>query len=421
MARHQYYGSNLLAALFGRVPTLFCRSPQTNRPSLRSAKGPNRSQFAFRKSGLVAFKGSSRRLQRGVIWLAALLLALLWVRLPAQAQTSSTPAPAGSANQSNVTGQASSEAQSNPPKVIAFAQLQTSYSTLGIVGALDIDAGYQFSDHIAADIGVPFILTRSPFSPVLNHDYYWSGALAEPYVDIRYTRSIHHADLTSLLTATLPFGNEDETFITGRVGVDWFNHIEEKWGLMRPFVNLEASNGQVSRYVMPRPFEEALPYESLGFMSDYEVGAEFNLPSLLKSFSVGASVYAMLPVGPQKIFSRLVLPYSALGDHSYGGISHYRVWDYTYETTGYRLDCAVCGVTASLPINNVTRTFSSLDREGDRDNGYSGWLNVPSFHVFSLPFNLQLGYVHSIHFALDTYTLTLTFDGRQLVKKITGY
>jgi hypothetical protein len=338
--------------------------------------------------------------------MAALLLATLWVGLPAQAQTSTTPAPQAPSNQSNVTGQSNSEDQSNPPKVIAFAQLQTSYSMMGIVGALDIDAGYTFSDHISADIGVPFILTRSPFSPVLNHDYYWSGALAEPYVDIRYTRSIHHADLTSLLTGTLPFGNEDETFITGRVGVDWFNHIEEKWGNMRPFVNIEASNGQVSRYVMPRPFEEALPYETLGFMSDYEAGAEFNLPSLLKKFSIGASAYAMVPVGPQKVFSRLVLPYSALGDYSEGSINHHRFFDQTYETTGYAGSCAECGAPS-------TRL--------DRDNGYSGWVNVPSFHFFSMPFSLQLGYTYSEHYAFSAYTLTLTFDGRQLVKKITGY
>ena len=139
-------------------------------------------------------------------------------------QSASTP-PQPSA-QSDVAGQSTSEAQSTPPRVIAFAQLQSSYSTLGIVGALDIDAGFTFNDHIAADIGVPLLLTRSPFSPVLNRDYYWSGALGEPYLDVRYTRSIHHADLTSILTATMPFGNQDETFITGRVGADWYRQSE---------------------------------------------------------------------------------------------------------------------------------------------------------------------------------------------------
>jgi hypothetical protein len=335
-----------------------------------------------------------------------LLLVVVLMPLRARGQSASAPAPQASASQSTAAAQSSAETQTSPPKVIAFAELQGSYTTLGLVGAVDIDAGYTFSDHIAADIGVPLIGSRSHFSPVLNHDYYWSGALGEPYIDIRYTRSIHHADLTSILTGALPVGNEDETFVTGRVGVDWFNHIQQKWGLMTPFINVEASNGQISRYVMPRPFEEALPYETLGFMSDYEAGAEFNLPSLLKKFSIGGSAYAMVPVGPQKVFSRLVLPYSALGDYSEGSINHHRFFDQTYETTGYPGACAECGPPS-------TRL--------DRDNGFSGWVNVPSFHVFALPFSLQLGYTHSEHYALDSYTVSLIFDGRQLVKKVTGY
>lgn len=341
---------------------------------------------------------------------AAMLVLITMLFVPAWGLCQSASAPAAQSsspsNQSNVIGQSTSEPQQEAPKVIAFAQLQSSYSHLGIVGALDIDAGYTISDHIAADIGVPLMLTRSPFSPVLNRDYYWSGALGEPYVDVRYTRTIHHADITSLLTGTLPFGNEEKTFITGRVGVDWFNHIEGKWDFLRPFINLEASNGSVSRYVMPRPFEEALPYQTLGILSDFEAGAEIPLRSLVKGFSIGGSAYAMVPVGPQKVFSRLVLPYSALGDYSKGSVNHHRFFDQTYETTGYPGACPECGPPAT---------------RFDRDNGYSGWVNVPSFHVLALPFSLQLGYTHSEHYALDTYTVTLTFDGRQLVKRITGY
>jgi hypothetical protein len=342
---------------------------------------------------------------------AAFVLAMLTVLLMplsalGQSAASSAAQSSSSSNYSNVIGETTSESQAEEPSVIAFMQLQTSYSSLGIVGALDIDAGYKLTDHIAADIGAPLLLTRSPFSPVLDRDYYWSGALGEPYVDVRYNRSIFHADFTSILTGTLPFGNEEETFITGRVGVDWFNHIETKWGLLRPFLNLEASNGMVTRFVMPRPFEEALPYETLGLMTDYEAGAEIQLPSLLKKFSIGGSAYAMVPIGPQKVFSRLVLPYSALGDYSKGSINHHRFFDQTFETTGYPGACPECGPPSS---------------HLDRDNGFSGWVGVPSFHVLSLPFALQLGYTHSEHYALNTYTLSLTFDGRQLVKKITGY
>jgi hypothetical protein len=378
------YCSDLLAALSAKIGGFAARSGLRTACSSRGALRLRRSASRWRGEMLV---------------LAAFLFVPLW----AWGQTGSTPASQASSNQSNTAAQTSTEAAPSSPRVIAFAELQSSYSSLGIVGALDIDAGFTFTDHIAMDIGAPLMLTRSPFSPVLNKDYYWSGALGEPYLDIRYTRTIHHADFTSILTGTFPFGNEDETFITGRVGVDWFNHIEQKWGLLTPFLNVGASNGSVNRFIMPRPFTEARPFQSLGLLTDYEAGSNLRLPWLFKGVSIGASAYAELPIGPQKIFSRLVLPYSALGDFSEGSIDHYRVWDQQYETTGYAGSCPECGV--------------KYDREGDRDNGYSGWVDIARFR----PFDLQLGYTHSEHFALDSYTLTLTFDGRQLVKKITGY
>jgi hypothetical protein len=447
MPRHQYCRSDLLAALLTRVTTLLVNLSQTEPQAGWNPRGPARSKpgvvsrmildknipwrphlparyarhplpqggkgivknyagrdTRFRKPDPAALGRSRKPLEQGLIWMAALLLAVVLIPLGARGQSASTPAPQTSPNQSNAATQSNAQTQANPPSVIAFAELQGSYNRPGIVGMLDIDAGYVFSDHISADVGVPLVLTRSPFSPVLNRDYYWSGALGEPYVDVRYTRSLKsEATLTSILTGTIPVGNEEVTFTTGRAGVDWFNHIEEKWGLLTPFVNIEASNGAVNRFVMPRPFEEARPFESLGFLSDFEAGSSLKLPWLLKGASLGASAYAVVPVGPQKIFSRLVLPYSALGDLSEGSLHHYRLWDQTFETTGYAGACPECGVPK--------------DTKGVRDNGYSGWLDVARFQ----PFDLQLGYTHSVHYGLDTYTVTLTFDGRNLVKKITGY
>ena len=53
----------------------------------------------------------------------------------------------------------------------------------------------------------------------------------------------------------------------------------------------------------------------------------------------------------------------------------------------------------------------------DRDNGYSGWLDVGWLH----PLDLQLGYTHSVFYHLDTYTIAITFNASHLVKAITGY
>lgn len=325
------------------------------------------------------------RYRRGFGVCVALVLAVLSISQWTRSQTAS---PQQAAAQSTTAAQSSTEAQPSPPRVIAFAEFQSSYSSLGIVGTVDIDAGFVFNDHISADIGLPLILTRSPFSPVIDRKYYWSGAMGEPYLDIRYTRKVHEADFTSILTGTIPASNQDRIFTTGRFGVDWFNHIEEKMGRFTPFLNVAASNGAVSRYIIPRPFTEARPFQSLGFLSDYEAGSDFRV---IHGVSIGASAYAALPAGPQKIFSRFLLPFSALGDRTDGSVNHHRYFDQTFETVGH----------------------SSISR----DNGYSGWLDVARFQ----PFDLQLGYTHSVHFALDTYTVNLKFDGRALVKRITGY
>jgi hypothetical protein len=308
-----------------------------------------------------------------------------------RAQTGSGSAAQTSA-QSNTPSQPQAESQPSPPRVLGFVEAQGGYSHLGIVGILDFDLGFRFNDHITGDIGLPLILTRSPFSPVLDRDYYWSGGMGEPYVDIRYTRPLRHsgATLTSILTGTVPFGNQSTTFTTGRFGVDWFNHIEGKWGSVTPFLNFGASNGAVNRFIMPRPYTEALPYQSLGFLSDFEAGGEVPLSAPkfhIKGLSLGASAYALVPAGPQKVFSRFVLPHSTLA----GSSNHNRYFYSTYETVGH-------------PAIS-------------RDNGYSGWLDVTRFRRFGI----QLGYTHSEHYALDTYTVTLTFHAGSLIKTITGH
>ncbi len=369
------------------------------------------------------FRSVSRLARRSWTFIVLACIALMLPALAAAQSASSTSsdnsqeaavqagnaAPSNGQTQPNIPAapQTSTEATPSPGRIIAFAEFQGSDTELGMIGLMDFDVGFKFNDHLSADFGLPLVGSRSPFSPVINHDWYFSGALGEPYVDIRYNRQLRSgATLTSILTGTIPVGNEEVTFTTGRAGVDWFNHLEKKMGFLTPFLNIEASNGAINRFVMPRPFEEAQPFETLGFMSDYEVGTEFHIPSslshvpkFLKSESLGVSAYAVLPIGPQKIYSRFVLPYSTLA----GDGHHGRYFDNTYETTGYKLACPMCGAPSE---------------HDDRDNGYSGWLDVAHIDRW---FDLQLGYTRSIHYDLNIYTVTLTFDARDLVKKVTGY
>jgi len=336
---------------------------------------------------------------------------------PAEAPTQTETAPAPAATPS-------SEPQPSPTGSLAFEQIQFSHSHLGTVIIADTGIGYAFTEHFSADFGLPIFFTRSPFSPVSTRDYQWYALFGAPYLDVRYTNVHHNLKYTSVLTGTIPVSNEDQIYTTGRPGVDLYTHVEGTGGGfagVKPFLNFGVSNGAIDRFSMPRPYTEARPYETLGALADGELGAEYKVGSgPAKGVAIGASMYGLRPVGPQKVFSRLVVPYSSLA----GDGQHYRYWDASFETNmpieiagAQELTGQSGSFDGCVVANNVVtcKALSSIAR----DNGYSGWIEIP---LPRLRFaSLQLGYVHSIHYALDTYTVTLNFDARSLLRNfITG-
>ncbi|MBZ5565017.1 MAG: hypothetical protein LAP13_21680 [Acidobacteriia bacterium] len=274
----------------------------------------------------------------------------------------------------------SKEAAAETTGPVAFVQVQSNTTPLGGVFILDADVGYAFTPHFTLEGGVPLIFDRSPFSEVTTKDWRWTTwLLGDPYVDIRYSRKPFGGNFMTVLTGTFPVSNPQRVFTTGRFNGDWFNHLDKSFKWFTPFLNAGASNGTVNRFIMPRPYNLARPYQTLGFMSDFEGGASFRLAH---GFSIGGSAYALVPGGPQKVFSRLVAPDFALA----GDGAHNRYFDSAFETVG--------------PSRIA------------RDNGYSGWLEVARIkHV-----NLQVGYTHSVHYAYDSLTVMFNFDGSFLFK-----
>lgn len=314
------------------------------------------------------------------------LLALLSLSTVGVAQTQPAQASQASAPSSSATSATQSTPANAPPTgFTGFIQTQDSANLVGTVLMFDADMGYGLSDHLSADIGVPVIFSRNPFPPVTNHDYYWSVLLGEPYLDVKYMGIYHNVNYTSVLTGTGPVANEDKIFTTGRFGVDWFNHLDEQIGSVSPFLNIEASNGAVNRFIMPRPFEEARMYQSLGLLGDAEVGFEYKVNNhFVRGVNIGASAYLQTGGGPQKMFSRLVFPYSSLA----GDGDHERAWDSSFETKG-------------------TSTLT-------RDNGWSVWADLNP-----LPnLNVQLAYTRSVHYDMDIYSAVFNFDASQWVKAL---
>ena len=267
-----------------------------------------------------------------------------------------------------------------PTGPAAFVQFLGSATPLGTVMVSNLNLGYDLTPHIGFDAGLPVFSVRSPFSLVTNHDWRWSDLWGDPYLDARYTTTRYGFKVNSILTVTFPGSTDLRIFTTGRVGGDWYNHLEHgSYWRFTPFVNFGAANGTIDRYVTPRPYEIARPYRTLGLTSDFEGGTNLRL---VRGFRLGGSAYGLVPAGPQKVFSRLVAPDNPLASDG----NHNRYFDAAFETIG--------------PSKIA------------RDNGVSGWLEITRFRNFTL----QFGYTRSGHYAYDAYTFMLRFDGTSLIR-----
>lgn len=268
----------------------------------------------------------------------------------------------------------------------AFVEIQGARSSLGVITLLDINLGYQLTEHWSGDVGLPIYYYRSPHSLVTNRDWETDTLLGEPYLDIRYARTLSGLKFESVLTGTAPPSSGPErTFTTGRFGVDWFNHVEPKKAFMNvtPFLNFGAASHSPTRFYMPRPYSIGRPYETLGFTGDVEGGISYRF---LKDYQVGGSFYALIPGGQQKMFSRIVLPGSAV----VGDGAHNRYFDASFETIGP----------------------SSIAK----DNGYSAWADV--FHFKNAA--IQVGYTRSVHYHYDSVSVSLKLNATELMREITG-
>jgi hypothetical protein len=268
----------------------------------------------------------------------------------------------------------------------AFVEIQGARSSLGVITLVDINLGYQLTDHWSGDIGLPIYYYRSPHSLVTNSDWDTDTLLGEPYLDIRYSNTFSGLKFESIMTGTAPTSaGPERTFTTGRFGVDWFNHVEPKKSIMNvtPFLNFGAASHSPTRYYMPRPYSIGRPYETLGFMGDVEGGLSYRF---LKDYQVGGSFYALVPGGSQKMFSRIVLSGSGI----VGDGAHYRYFDHAYETIG-------------------PSTIA-------KDNGFSAWADI--FHFKNA--TIQVGYTRSVHYHYDSASVSLKLNATELMREITG-
>ncbi len=260
-----------------------------------------------------------------------------------------------------------------------YETFQGSSNTLGQVTKLDTTVGYNLNRYFGVDAGIPVYFVHS--STTSSTAGASSNGIGNAYVDLRLTVNNPAVNFASTLTGTAPTGDTATGFSTGRATFDWNNHFDRAFFGITPFADVGIANTISDTHFFVRPFT------TLGLVAHFEGGASYRV---LHFFNLGASVYDVLPSGQQKVFSKLIkrhssdagMPGNSPGHRGRGG-----VFEAASETVG--------------PADIA------------RDNGFSAWIGASP-----LPFlDLEAGYNHSVHYALDTFSFGLGFNLGYLAKK----
>jgi hypothetical protein len=278
----------------------------------------------------------------------------------------------------------------------AFIQAEGANSNLGTVTTLDFNLGYKFNEHVSADIGLPLYSVRTPFPIVSTSDWRYTTIIGTPYIDVRYDTKYNKTNISSILTGAAGF-NEVKTYSDGRMTVDLFNHLDRNYQILTydatfsPFLNFGAGTGSVDRQVLSRPYELCRPYETLGYLGNGEVGGAFIIK---KFYRLEGSAYGLAPMGPQKIYSRLVSPDSLLGSNG----PYNRLWDVYFLSGGDLLNTTGGGLARFA-----------------RDNGWGAYLTVSKYKNFTI----MLGDTRSVHYRYDSAFIELRYNFTGLLRNLT--
>lgn len=246
-----------------------------------------------------------------------------------------------------------------------YERFQGSVNTLGAVNQLDTSVGYKFNSHFGIDGGLPVYFvhasssatgttatgTTSPSS---------SNGIGNVYGQARLTFANPVLNYESTLTGTAPTGDKASGFSTGHATVDWSNYFDHSFSSLTPFATFGLANSVSDTMFFVRP------YTTYGLVTHVEAGVRYRL---VRSLSVGASLYDIAPSGQQTVISRIVKP-------SQGSATSSRQGHGAFETA------------------SVTTGSSDIAK----DHGISVWLQVQP--VKTLGF--YGGYSRSTQYSLDT-------------------
>jgi hypothetical protein len=281
---------------------------------------------------------------------------------------------------SPLAGQSTAEDKELASKFSLRGRLSGSYGDLGAITKLETAVSYDWNDHFGITAGLPFYFV-SPSTALADSGIRARNGIGNAFLDLRFSAYDPALNFASTLTVTAPTGDRDSGFSTGRPTFDWNNLFFRSFSQFTPYINLGIANT-----ISDTPFF-VRPFSTLGVVGHVEAGTQY---ALWRSLGLGASVYAILPSGEQKVFSRLLRderPGPPASTPGAARANQRRVFETAPVTTG--------------------------DAEIARDRGFSTWVSLrPASSV-----NLSAGYSRSTFFAVDSFFFSLGLELRSVFRK----
>jgi hypothetical protein len=222
-------------------------------------------------------------------------------------------------------------------------------ASAGWAANLNSAVGYDFHQHLAFEVGVPFYLVTtssatSTSTTSTTTTTTRSGSLGDIFVRMRAAAHSDPVDCTTAFTVTAPTGDRSAGISTGRSTFTWDNRFEHGFSHITPFAEGSLGNSLSSSLRYMRS------YTTLGGASEFRGGASFDFTRYL---NLETSGYGDVGYGNQKIYSHKVG--KGLAGNANANAKHSRPFDTTYLTSGTGSLVNDYGLGADFNVNPTPR------------------------------------------------------------------
>jgi len=257
------------------------------------------------------------------------------------------------------------------------ARFEGDYSSAAGVYDVATALGYNFSNHLGMDAGVPFYFVNTPTATTQINPGAVSGVgMGNTFVDLLLNYPNRSLNYSSAIHLTAPVGDTKKGLSTGHATWNYTNHFDHAFGDWSPFLDAGVGNSILDTIYFTRPFS------SFGYNAAFTGGLEYDRGPY--SFQAGA--YDVAPWGNQTEVSRVFRCARAMSCGA-AGRSHNR---------------------KGFASANVTKGGADLVR----DNGYEAGIDFKPVYYLDFAFD----YSRSVPLHLNNYSFGIGINLSSLVR-----